>query len=154
MRWTITMAALLAAAVSSPAMAQEGRDGAKVHREMEHRGMMMGMMGAEHSMKEMLAAHAEELGLSGEQRERLDGLAERLSAEMERHHAEMHAIHEAAMEALTPEQRERVHALMAEMHEEGGMMGHGEKHGMAKDEEHEPEEEGGEDGENHQHDGT
>lgn len=132
MRWTRTMTTLLlAAALASPAMAQEGRDQAKGHGEMGagRHGMMMGMDMAPDQMSEMLAAHAEQLGLNDEQTARLEALGERHSAEMERHHAEMHAIHEAAMEILTPEQRERIHAMM---HEGGGMMGHGGGHGEMK----------------------
>lgn len=133
MRWTPTLTTLLLATVlAGPALAQEGRDEAKAHGEMKGEHMEMRMHGA---MAGGMTAHAEHLGLSDDQIDRLEALDERMEAEKERHHAEMKAIHEAGMEILTPEQRERMHQMMREMHAERGEgheMERHEKHGEAK----------------------
>ncbi|HUP19358.1 MAG TPA: hypothetical protein VM778_05320 [Gemmatimonadota bacterium] len=126
MRATPTTIALALALMAGPALAQEGHEGMRhdgaiaVHGEKKtHMSMMHG------GMAKMLEEHAEHLGLTAEQIGRLEGLDQRLEAEKERHHAEMRAIHEAAMEILTDEQRERIHALMEAQHGDGE--GHGRR---------------------------
>ncbi len=118
MRWTTTSMFLMAILMATPAMGQEAHEGREGHGDMPagHDGMKM-----RHGGEGMLAGHAEHLGLTAQQTAAFEALDERLAAEKERHHAEMKAIHEAAMEILTPEQRERMHAMMEEKH--------GKKHG-------------------------
>jgi hypothetical protein len=132
MRGVTTTIALSLALMAAPAWAQEGHDGhdgpGAGHGEMHPGAMHGGMAGS-------LVAHAEPLGLSAEQLESLESLDERLAAEKERHHAEMKAIHEAAMEILSPEQRERMHAMMQEMHGADGHDGRMKKNDDAGDSE-------------------
>lgn len=130
MRWKTTLAACaLAVLMAGPALAQQGH-------EMDRRGEMMGghegMMG-HGSMFEMIIARADALDLTPDQVERLKTLDERFEAERERHHEAMRSIHEEASGVLTDEQRDAIHEMFEEMHEEGGMMkGHGR--GMDDDE--------------------
>jgi len=134
MRRTMAIALTMVAALSTTTLAQEGHpDEAKDHGEKKGEHMEMRMHAPAFGM---LAGHAEELGLSEDQVDRLDALKERSEAEKERHHAEMRSIHEAAKEVLTPEQRERAHELMRSMHgEHGEMKAHGMKaHGESDDE--------------------
>lgn len=127
MRGVTTTIALSLALMAAPAWAQEGHDGhGPGHGEMHPGAMHAAMAGS-------LVAHAEPLGLSAEQLASLESLDERLAAEKERHHAEMKAIHEAAMEILTPEQRERMHAMMQEMHGAHGHEGRMKKEDDAAD---------------------
>lgn len=146
MKWTRTIPALLLATVlASPALAQEGHEGMNGHGEKKAHGHMeMRMMHA--PMGGMLAAHAEELDLSDDQRERLEGLDARMEAEKERHMSEMRSIHESAMEVLTPEQRERMRDMMEEKHERKRMR-HGEMDddydNMMDHDDHEDEDHGG-----------
>lgn len=123
---TITL--LLATLLAAPALGQEAREGMKGHGDMPagHDGMEM-RMDMHGAMPGMLTGHAERLGLTEAQIERLAALDQRLEAEKERHHAEMHSIHQAAMEVLTPEQRERMHETMRAMH-----AGDGEGHGIMR----------------------